>query len=554
MDTQPIRFFHRGAIVAVAGAATTRTVLDWLREDAHCTGTKEGCNEGDCGACTVVIGELDEAGGLSLKPANACIRFLPTLHGKALFTVEDLKAIAGGALHPVQQALVDCHGSQCGFCTPGFVMSLWHCYERHVGGADGRRPARPTRQQLADDLSGNLCRCTGYRPILDAGQRMFDLPVARLDRRQLAASLAAIDTTSALAYVPDGHSRDEVDGDPIAGGDAPTRMSEADATRRTPRFDAPRTLAQLAELRARHPDARLLAGCTDIGLWVNKQLRDVGDLIYLGDVAELKRIEVHDDHLCIGAGASLEAAWAALAARFDGLTDIWLRFASPPIRHAGTMGGNIANGSPIGDAAPVLMALDALLELRKGSAIRRLRLDEFYLDYLKNRLEPGEFLQRLLVPLWPAAGDGPAAGGRDSDALRRHLRVAKISKRFDSDISAVCSAFAVEVDGETVRSVRLVFGGMAAVVRRATQAEAALAGRRWDQGAIDDARQALVADFQPLSDLRASSGYRMQVAQNLLQKFWLETRDAEPLPPQAASVWSVMPHLPVVAGGARSRS
>ena len=508
MNTQQIRFFHRGRIVAVDSADTTRSILDWLREDARCTGTKEGCNEGDCGACTVVVGELDADGGLSLRPANACIRFLPSLHGKALFTVEDLKPIAGGGLHPVQQAMVDCHGSQCGFCTPGFVMSLWHTYEHHLSEAGGAGP--PSRQQLADDLSGNLCRCTGYRPILDAGQRMFDLPAARLIRAPVAAALAAIGP----------------------------RETFADAPGLGPRFAAPRTLPRLAELCERNPQARLLAGCTDIGLWVNKQFRDVGDLIYLGDVAELKRIEVSDGHLCIGAGASLEAAWSALDRRFGGLTDVWLRFASPPIRHAGTMGGNVANGSPIGDAAPVLMALDALVELRKGSGVRRLRLDEFYVDYMKNRLEAGEFLQRLLVPLWPAGRDG------EGPDVRRHLRVFKISKRFDSDISAVCSAFAVHLEHDTVRSVRLAFGGMAAVVKRAALAEAALIGRRWDQAAIDDARHALAGDFRPLSDMRASSGYRMQAAQNLLQKLWLETRAADPLPPQATSVWSVMPHLP----------
>ncbi len=499
MSTQPIRFFHRGALVEVGDADPTRSVLDWLREDARCVGTKEGCNEGDCGACTVVIGELpehadtpaDAVRGLSLKTVNACIQFLPTLHGKALFTVEDLKQ---GALHPVQQAMVDCHGSQCGFCTPGFVMSLWSSYEHH--NACGRRPSR---QQLADELSGNLCRCTGYRPILDAGQRMFDLPAVTLDTAPVVEALRGIAADDGLQYAARGAS-----------------------------FHAPKTLAALATLREQLPAAQLLAGSTDVGLWVNKQFRPLGDIVYVGDVDELKRIEETGGELMIGAGASLESAWRALASRFPDLVDVWLRFASPPIRNAGTMGGNVANGSPIGDSPPILMALDADIVLRRGERVRRMPLTDFYVDYMKNRLEPGEFVQAMAIPVGADAG--------------RQVRGYKISKRFDCDISALCAGFSIVLDGDTVASVRLAYGGMAAIVKRAAGAEAALLGQRWDEAAVLAAQAALARDFKPLSDMRASADYRMQVAQNLLRRFWLETRPQAPLPSGSTSVWSVMPH------------
>ncbi len=510
MSIQPIRFFHRGELVEVTGVHPTRSVLDWLREDARCTGTKEGCNEGDCGACTVVIGELPEhvdspgslVRGLSLRSVNACIQFLPTLHGKALFTVEDLKASNAGRLHPAQQAMVECHGSQCGFCTPGFVMSLAATYEHHQAAG-----TRPTRQQLADELSGNLCRCTGYRPILDAGQRMFDLPPVQLDTAPVIHALRGMASEQTFSYAATQHQVQPP---------------------RTDHFHAPRTLAALATLREQHPTAQLLAGSTDIGLWVNKLLRDLGDIIYLGDVDELKRIDVRSDELFIGAGVSLEAAWRALARRWPELTDVWLRFASVPIRNAGTLGGNVANGSPIGDGPPLLMALDAQIELRRGARVRRMPLTGFYVDYMKNRLEPGEFVQGLAVPL-----SGPP----------RQLRCYKISKRFDCDISALCAGLSIGLDGDTVSAVRLAFGGMAATVRRAAQAEAALTGQPWSQASVDAAKAALAHDFTPLSDMRASAAYRLQVAQNLLQRFWLETRAADPLPPHATSVWSVMPHV-----------
>ena len=280
---------------------------------------------------------------------------------------------------------------------------------------------------------------------------------------------------------------------------------------------------ELARLHTAHPQARLLAGATDIGLWVNKQFRDLGDIVYVGEVAELKRITVRDGVLHIGAGASLEAAWAALAQRAPALTQAWLRFGSPPIRHMGTMGGNVANGSPIGDCAPVLIALDAQLLLRRGEQTRRLPLSDFYVDYMVNRLGPGEFVQSIEVPL---------------GAFDRSLRAYKISKRFDSDISAVFGAFRVRLDGERVVDARFVFGGMAAIVKRAAEVERVVIGQRWNEATARRATAALASDFKPLTDLRASAAYRVAVAGGLLQRFWLETRPHDALPPHAVSVWA----------------
>ena len=492
---RPIRFFHQGQIQTVEGLPPTTTLLQWLREHAHCTGTKEGCAEGDCGACTVVVGELDETGqALRKTTVNACIQFLPTLDGRALFTVEDLQSMNKGALHPCQQAMVDCHGSQCGFCTPGFVMSLWQVYE------DQTRPL--PRQDLADALSGNLCRCTGYRPILDAGQTMFEAPRVVFDPTPALAALTAL-----------GQS----------GGTFIHDAPEATDPGVRARFVAPTTLAELAQWRLHMPQASLLAGSTDVGLWVTKQMRPLGDILYLGRVKALKTITATRTGLDIGAGASLEYAWAAIVQHVPTLREIWLRFASPPVRHAGTLGGNIANGSPIGDSAPMLLALNAEVTLRQGPRERTLPLSSFYSDYMKNALEPGEFLQSMHIPR-----------PRTDDIVRGY----KISKRRDSDISAVCAGLMIRLDGDVIAEARLAWGGMAATAKRAALTEAALVGQPWTEATLRRAQAALSQDFKPMTDLRASQGYRSRVAANLLERFWLETRPEHALTAEKVQVWT----------------
>ena len=488
--SQPIRFFHRGQVRELRATDPTQTILQHLREDLRCTGTKEGCAEGDCGACTVVVGSL-ENGEVRLKAVNACIQFTPTLDGKALFTVEDLAA-PDGSLHPVQQALVECHGSQCGFCTPGFAMSLWGMYLKQENEQDMQAPSRC---QIDDALSGNLCRCTGYRPIIDAARRMTELPPAHFDRAALARQLAPLQREQGFTYEADGR-----------------------------RFHAPRTLEELARLRSEYPQALLLAGSTDVGLWVTKGLRVLGDVIYLGQVAQLQAVRELDGAIEIGAGVSLQDAYAALCRHYpQELSELWQRFASLPIRNAGTLGGNVANGSPIGDSMPWLIALGARIVLGSVAGTRALALEDFYLGYQQKDLQPGEFVQALRVPL-------PRSDVR--------MRTWKLAKRFDQDISAVCAAFAVTLGGDTIVDARIAFGGMAATPKRAAQAEAALIGQPWTEATLRAAMDALAHDYAPLSDMRASSNYRLRTAQNLLRRFWLETRSDNPLPAASVNVFA----------------
>jgi xanthine dehydrogenase small subunit len=485
-----IRFLLGGKVVEVDDVAPSKSVLNFLREDLRRKGTKEGCAEGDCGACTVVLGELNGGGDVRLRTVNACIQFVPSLDGKALFTVEDLRH--NGALHPVQQAMVDCHGSQCGFCTPGFVMSLWNVYADCMTSTGCSK--RPSEADLRTALTGNLCRCTGYRPILEAGQRMFDYTPVHLDRAALAQQLKPLQRATSLAYKHGNR-----------------------------RFFAPRTLAELLQLRAAHPKATILAGCTDVGLWVSKQLRDIGDILYVGEVAELRSIEKRADAIVIGAGVSLTDGYAALNDLYPQLREMWERFASVPIRNAGTLGGNVANGSPIGDSMPGLIALGAQVVLQSVRGPRTIPLEDLYVDYMKKSMAPDEVVAAIEVPL-------PAAGVQ--------FRTYKLAKRYDSDISAVCAAFAIRTEGGRIAHARVAFGGVAATPKRATATEQALLGQAWDEATARAAMSALDRDYKPLTDMRASAEYRSATTRNLLYRFFLETR-ADGVAPLASGQVSV---------------
>jgi xanthine dehydrogenase small subunit len=476
---ETLRFVLDGRVVCIDRPAPTMTLLDYLREVAGRRGTKEGCAEGDCGACTVVLGELSSR-GVRYRAVNSCIRFLPTLDGKELVTVESLQQ-PSGALHPVQQSMIDHHASQCGFCTPGFVMSLFALYLQR---------SQSSREQVLEALTGNLCRCTGYRPIIDAGMRHGDYAEPDRWSREDARSAQRLDTLRRLA-----HER------------------AAGAALRYPGYHAPRTLEELSTALLAHPDAVVLAGGTDVGLWVTKQLRELPPLIFVGDVPELSVIEDRPKELWIGAAVTLTDAWPALLRRFPELEEQAARFASPPIRNSATLCGNLANGSPIGDSIPALIALDARIELRTGTAVRRLILEDFYLGYQNKALGKGEFMTGVAVPAAPKG---------------RLLGSFKVSKRIDQDISGVCATFCVSLDGERVRSARLAFGGMAAIPCRARHAERALIEQGWSSAGIEACSAALAADFKPLSDLRASSAYRLQVAGNLLRRFFLQNQGERP--------------------------
>ncbi|MBB3966931.1 xanthine dehydrogenase small subunit [Rhizobium metallidurans] len=473
-----IRFILNGEDVALKDVKPTETLLDFLRLKRRLTGTKEGCAEGDCGACTVLVGRLID-GKLHYESVNACIRFIGSLNATHVVTVEHLAA-KDGTLHPVQQAMVDCHGSQCGFCTPGFVMSMYGLWLSN---------SNPDRAEIEKALQGNLCRCTGYEPIVKAAEQvartrpsaLFD-PLERT-RSDIVARLWAMQGSGTIS---------------ITSGED--------------RLLVPGSLEALARILADEPKATIVAGSTDVGLWVTKQMRALNPVVFINHLQELQTITSGEGGITIGAGVTYTRAFETIASKVPTLGRLITRIGGEQVRNMGTIGGNIANGSPIGDSPPPLIALGATVKLRSTEGTRMLRLEDYFIDYGRQDRRPGEFVESLFVP-YPAEDT--------------HFAVYKITKRRDEDITAVLGAFYLTLDEQgDVNDVRIAFGGMAGTPKRARAVENELIGRPWNEETIEAVRDAFDTDFQPLSDWRATAEYRQLTAKNLLTRFYLETTGA----------------------------
>ncbi|MAU19684.1 MAG: xanthine dehydrogenase small subunit [Martelella sp.] len=470
-----IRFILNDEEIALDALPPAETLLDYLRIQKRLTGSKEGCAEGDCGACTVLVGRLTR-GRLVYETVNACIRFVASLNATHVVTIEHLAA-KDGTLHPVQQAMVDLNGSQCGFCTPGIVMSLYALWMENE---------KPSRFAIEKALQGNLCRCTGYEPIVKAAEKAsatrpdaaFDA-IAR-ERDQVMAKLAGMKTDATIT-VGDDSSRAIIPG----------------------------SIAALADTLKEYRDATIVAGSTDVGLWVTKQMRRLNPMVFINQLEELQTITETETGFIIGAGVTYSEALPALAEKIPAFSRLIVRIGGEQVRNMGTIGGNVANGSPIGDTPPALIALGATLTLQSTDGTRTIALQDYFRDYGKQDRKPGEFVLSLTVP---------------KPATDSHFAVYKVAKRREEDISAVCGAFYLKLaeDG-TVATIRIAYGGMAGIPKRATHVEAALSGKPWNSETVEAARAAFEDDYQPMTDMRATAAYRMLTAKNLLTRFLLET-------------------------------
>ena len=470
MSSNIIKFVHEDQIVKVKNPDSNETLLNYIRTNLKKTGTKEGCAEGGCGACTVVLGELQN-NEISYRAINSCITFLPTLQGKQLILVEDLIS-KEGSLHPVQQAMVNYHGSQCGFCTPGFVMSLFSMFKKHSKFKD---------DEIKDSLAGNLCRCTGYQPIIKAAKSLKNknkIDHFTKNKKNTINLLKKINNRSIVIY------------------------------NKGKKYFAPRYVQELKKILKKNIDANFLSGGTDLSLSVTKERKDISTIIYMNSIRELNYIKNNNKYIEVGASTPLIELESYIEKYYPDFTKILKRYGSPQIRNVATVAGNIATASPIGDCLPLLLSLNAQVVLQDLKKTKILFIDNFFISYRKTKLKKGQFIRSIRIPLF------------ENNTFKAY----KVSKRFDDDISSVCAAFNLEIVKNKVQSAKIAYGGMAAIPKRAIYCEKTLSNSLVTEEIIHKAKKALEKDFTPISDMRASGLYRMEVAKNLLEKCCVEIK------------------------------
>ena len=470
MSSSNIEFIYQNKIFKIKNPDSNETLLNYIRTKLKKTGTKEGCAEGGCGACTIVLGELKN-NEINYKAINSCITFLPTLQGKQLILVEDLIS-KEGLLHPVQQAMVNYHGSQCGFCTPGFIMSLFSIYKKN---------SKFKKTEIKDSISGNLCRCTGYQPIIKAAQSLKNknkIDQFSKNKKNTINLLKKINNKSVVIYY------------------------------KGKKYFAPRYVMELKKILKKNTDVDFLSGGTDLSLIVTKERKNINSIVYMNSIRELQYIKNNNEYIEVGASTPLIELESYIKKYYPDFTKILKRYGSPQIRNVATVAGNIATASPIGDCLPLLLSLNAKIVLQDFKKTKIFFLDDFFISYRKTKLKKGQFIHSIRIPLF-----------KDNT-----FKAYKVSKRFDDDISSVCAAFNLEIKKNKIISVRIAYGGMAAIPKRAIYCEKILSNSSVTDAIINKAKKALEKDFKPISDMRASRSYRMEVAKNLLEKFCAEIK------------------------------
>ena len=468
MPSNIIKFVNSERIIEIRNPDPNETLLNFIRTKLKKTGTKEGCSEGGCGACTVVLGELKN-NNINYTTVNSCITFLPTLSGKQLILVEDLIS-KDNSLHPVQEALVKYHGSQCGFCTPGFVMSLFSMFKNYT---------KLKKDIIKDSISGNLCRCTGYQPIIKAAKSLSaknKIDHFYKNKKKTISQLKKIQNKSIAIY------------------------------KRDKRYFAPRYISEFKKILKKNANSYLLSGGTDLSLLVTKDRKDINSIIYMNSIKELNYIKNNKEFIEVGATTPLIEFEIYIKKYYPDFNKILRRYGSTQIRNVATIAGNIATASPIGDNLPLLLALDSKVVLQGTKKNKILSINDFFISYRKTKLKPGQFIHSIRIPIF------------DNNIFKAY----KISKRFDDDISSVCAAFNLTIENKKIKNVKIAYGGMSAIPKRATYCEKVLLNSSITKEVIEKAKEALEKDFVPISDARASRNYRNIIAKNLLEKCFLE--------------------------------